>query len=326
MAAPTHHHSNPALSLVESSSPNVSVSVHPLVLLSVLDHHTRRQEPNGRVIGTLLGKREGNNVTITNCFAVPHAERGDEVAIGKDFNRQMLSLHLLASKHETVVGWYGTALPDDATQQQQAGNSNTTNDTKYLTITDTSSLIHEFYSGECEDPIHLVVDTSMESNGVPVRAYHSLPLTVKGMALANVFHEVRCSVVASDPERIVVHNMIQNVSVNEAEQISIRESNQNGLDLTVSVEKLLGMLEKASSFVDGVIANEGKSGDMDEDEVHEVGRKLADTLSGVPSIREEDFESMFNENMQDLLMVSYLSNLTKTQLTIAEKLNASLSI
>jgi len=40
-----------------------SVVVHPLVLLSVLDHHTRRQESSGRVIGTLLGRRDGDKVS-----------------------------------------------------------------------------------------------------------------------------------------------------------------------------------------------------------------------------------------------------------------------
>jgi hypothetical protein len=39
-----------------------NVNVHPLVLLSVLDHHSRRQEGAGRVIGTLLGKRDGGVV------------------------------------------------------------------------------------------------------------------------------------------------------------------------------------------------------------------------------------------------------------------------
>ena len=39
-----------------------TVFVHPIVLLSVLDHHTRRQEGAGRVIGTLLGKRDGDRV------------------------------------------------------------------------------------------------------------------------------------------------------------------------------------------------------------------------------------------------------------------------
>ena len=51
----------PALLLEDSET---QVIVHPLVLLSVLDHHTRRQEADGRVIGTLLGRRDGNKVCV----------------------------------------------------------------------------------------------------------------------------------------------------------------------------------------------------------------------------------------------------------------------
>lgn len=54
-----------ALLLQEDGTATNSVShvvVHPLVVLSVLDHHTRRQEADGRVIGTLLGRRDGNKV------------------------------------------------------------------------------------------------------------------------------------------------------------------------------------------------------------------------------------------------------------------------
>jgi JAB1/Mov34/MPN/PAD-1 ubiquitin protease len=54
---------SPALLLQEDATDSVThVVVHPLVLLSVLDHHTRRQEADGRVIGTLLGRRDGNKV------------------------------------------------------------------------------------------------------------------------------------------------------------------------------------------------------------------------------------------------------------------------
>ena len=40
------------------------VIVHPVVLLSVLDHHTRRPDAAGRVIGTLLGRRDGDKVSL----------------------------------------------------------------------------------------------------------------------------------------------------------------------------------------------------------------------------------------------------------------------
>jgi len=53
--------SSPAL-VMEEGGNTTQVIVHPLVLLHVLDHHTRRQEASGRVIGTLLGRRDGKKV------------------------------------------------------------------------------------------------------------------------------------------------------------------------------------------------------------------------------------------------------------------------
>jgi len=44
---------------------------------------------------------------------------------------------------ESIVGWYATSMDG-------AG------------IVDSSSLIHDFYSEECDDPVHLVVDTAMQ--------------------------------------------------------------------------------------------------------------------------------------------------------------------
>ncbi|KAJ3287309.1 hypothetical protein HDU79_005818, partial [Rhizoclosmatium sp. JEL0117] len=51
-----------------------------------------------------------------------------------------------------------------------------------------------------------------------------------------------------------------------------------------------------------------------------IGRYLLDTVSSVPLIQSTDFEKMFNNHLQDLLMVVYLSNLTRTQLAIAQRL------
>ena len=54
--------SSPALVMEDGGDAITQVIVHPLVLLHVLDHHTRRQEGSGRVIGTLLGRRDGKKV------------------------------------------------------------------------------------------------------------------------------------------------------------------------------------------------------------------------------------------------------------------------
>ena len=318
-ASPATYDSSPALLLGDSSSGGASssdavssVTVHPLVLLSVLDHHTRRAEGAGRVIGTLLGRRDGSTVEITNCFAVPHAERGDEVAIGKDFNRQMLALHGRADRREAVVGWYGTALPNE----DGSGHSS---------IADTSSLIHEFYAGECdEDPIHLVVDTGLDDDAVNLRAYVSSPVVVAGEALANLFHEVRLSLKSSEAERICVDEMIKSQQkdgpdADAAAAAAGADASTSTAALKVSMTKLLEMLESASKYVDSVVEGQTPPDDA-------VGRQIADTLSAVPRVRPEVFDKTFADTLQDMLMVTYLTNVTKTQLTIAEKLNETLGV
>ncbi|KAG7355799.1 JAB1/Mov34/MPN/PAD-1 ubiquitin protease [Nitzschia inconspicua] len=309
--------SSPAL-LLENSAPVSSVGgnndavlqviVHPLVLLHVLDHHTRRSDGSGRVIGTLLGRRDGKKVEITNCFAVPHAERGEEVAIGKDFNKQMLGLHLRANRKETVVGWYASAAQGEEGEDSPG------------LIIETSSLIHDFYSGETEDgdPIHLIVDTRLLEDAITVRAYRCTTLTVQGEALANMFQELSVTLKNSEPETIALHRMVADSSANKnTNNNNTSESDEE--PLLVSMEKLYSLLEAASDYVDAVV--EGKTPPDAE-----VGRKISDSLDAVPRIRPDVFDKLFNDSLQDLLMVTYLSNITRTQLSIAEKLNASLGV
>lgn len=316
--------SNPALLLGESpgalagtatsiskGNPSRVVLVHPLAILQVLDHHGRRHQDlsgstseNGgsnsmnnqnRVIGTLLGRVDGNVVEVVNCFAVPHAERGDEVAIGKDFNRKMLALHMRSSK-DVVVGWYASASGDSL-------------------VADTSSLIHEFYAGECEDnnPVHLVVDTRLLSDSLQIKAYQSMPLIVQGDHLGNVFHELQVYLHSNEAETICLREMIKSTN-SGADGTSETFSPSR---LQVSLEQLYNLLDSTLEYVNKVV-----EGTLPMNA--EKGRQISDTLASIPRMRPEIFDNLFQNSLQDLLMVTYLSNLTRTQMEIAEKLNASL--
>lgn len=49
--------------------------IHPLVLLSVVDHAARVPLPNKkRVLGVLLGQDDGTTINVANSFAVPFEE------------------------------------------------------------------------------------------------------------------------------------------------------------------------------------------------------------------------------------------------------------
>lgn len=58
-----------------SNATSLEVVIHPLVLLSVVDHYNRvAKDTKKRVVGVLLGARNRNRVDITNSFAVPFEE------------------------------------------------------------------------------------------------------------------------------------------------------------------------------------------------------------------------------------------------------------
>lgn len=115
-----------------SSRSIAKVSVHPAALFSILDHYLRRNDPEptstedpssssseekkdassspsnvqpSRVIGTLLGVHNENEVEIRSCFAVPHNESEEQVQLDIDYHKGMIDLHQKVNPEEVIVGW-----------------------------------------------------------------------------------------------------------------------------------------------------------------------------------------------------------------------------
>lgn len=55
-----------------------------------------------------------------------------------------------------------------------------------------------------------------------------------------------------------------------------------------------------------------------------VGMKISDVLSSLSTVPVENMNAAYRDKIQDLLMVSYLSSLAKTQVLQSEKLNSIL--
>lgn len=84
-------------------------------------------------------------------------------------------------------------------------------------------------------------------------------------------------------------------------------------NLEKSILQIQSMLERVSHYVKQVVSGQKEGNNV-------IGRYLLDTMSFIPNINAADFEKMFNKHLQDLLVVVYLANLTRSQLAIAEKL------
>jgi translation initiation factor 3 subunit F len=139
-------------------------------------------------------------------------------------------------------------------------------------------------------------------------------VVLRGEHVGNIFHEMSLELESNEAETICLHEMIKGT-------VATTTTSSNGAakaeTLQLSMEKLHGLLDSALEYVQAVL--DGK-----ETPDEEKGRKIADTLATVPRVRPEIFDKLFHNSLQDLLMVSYLSSMTRTQLDVAEKLNASL--
>ncbi len=101
-----------------SSVAPVSVDVHAVVLLSILDHHLRRAEKanaqgvtEDRAIGVLLGTNTAGVVEVTNSFGVLFVHKNDpetgkeELQIKNTAVTEPLALHRKVNDKEQIVGW-----------------------------------------------------------------------------------------------------------------------------------------------------------------------------------------------------------------------------
>ena len=267
---------------------NLVVKVHPVVLFQIADSYERRSADSHRVIGTLVGSVDKQCVEVTNCFCIPHKEYEERVEADIVYAQEMFELNKKVAPHESLVGWFATGSE----------------------ITSHSALIHDYYARETQDPIHLTLDTTLSSGRVTMKAYVFVPIGVPGATTGSMFTPVRVEMTAGEPE-------IAGLDLLHKTKFSKQRSVEPVPELTkvsLAADKLETMLEAVQSYVEAVLAGR-------EEPDPAVGRALVDLVQSVPKMDPEQFEAMLNSNLRDLLMVVYLSQLTKTQLQLNEKLS-----
>uniref|UniRef100_A0A8C5STW1 Eukaryotic translation initiation factor 3 subunit F n=1 Tax=Laticauda laticaudata TaxID=8630 RepID=A0A8C5STW1_LATLA len=264
-----------------------AVRLHPVVLASIVDSFERRNEGAARVIGTLLGTVDKYSVEVTNCFSVPHNESEDEVAVDMEFAKNMYELHKKVSPSEIILGWYAT------------GHD----------ITEHSVLIHEYYSREAHNPIHLTVDTSLQNGRMSIKAYVSTTMGVPGKTMGVMFTPLTVKYAYYDTERIGV-DLVMKTCFSPNRVINLSSDLQQVGTASAQIQDTLStVLQYAEDVLSGKVAADNT-----------VGRFLMDLVNQVPKISPEDFETMLNSNINDLLMVTYLANLTQSQIALNEKI------
>ncbi|XP_029929703.1 eukaryotic translation initiation factor 3 subunit F isoform X2 [Myripristis murdjan] len=210
------------------------VKIHPVVLASIGDSYERRNEGASRVIGTLLGTIDKHSVEVTNCFSVPHNESEDEVAVDMEFAKNMYELHKRVSPSEVIIGWYATGFD----------------------ITEHSVLIHEYYSREATNPIHLTVDTALQSGKMNIRAYVSAQMGVPGKTVGVMFTPLSVRYVYYDTERIGV-DLLQRTRVTPSRTKGLTSDLSQ---VASSASRVQDMLATVLSYIEDVLVSAQTSG------------------------------------------------------------------
>lgn len=91
---------------------NRQIVVHPVVLLSVVDHYNRlAKETTRRVVGVLLGEVSQDRIDITACYALPFEEDQKDKKVwfvDHVYNEAMFEMVQKINYKEVIVGWYSS--------------------------------------------------------------------------------------------------------------------------------------------------------------------------------------------------------------------------
>lgn len=281
--------------------------IHPLAVVRVLDAYVRRPEGAKRTIGTLLGFiSEGSIVDITDSFPVVHKDTEENVMMDQEYHKNMLALRQKISPREVVVGWFSTG--DE--------------------VTATAPIIHGFYCTKesqftptvvLPSPVHLLVDCSITPNaGFGIKAFVNVRTTVAESLLQ--FHEVPLRVQTTTSEKAGITQLMQARRMSrEAAASGSAAKDMGTIDgFEGGLRELLALFKRVQEYVRAVVAAKA-------DPDLAVGRGLTAALCAEPVIDLEAVENLCKSALQDALMVVYLSNLTRTQISIAEKINSQFS-
>lgn len=205
-------------------------------------------------------------------------------------------------------------------------------------------MIQDFYTKECvpHQAVHLTIDTDLAAKAMApesgdstqkplgVRAYVSSPLGLSPKAENAVFLPLPVTLLSSPAERPALSLLASQSSSTASTQSTdatatsqlaqLSSSGQVVPDLaalTQSLVQIQSQLRRVLAYVQDVV-----SGKIQGDEV--VGRHLLDTIARIPigasAAEGKDVSDLWNSCLQDVLMVSYLSNIVRAQAEVAGRL------
>lgn len=273
-------------------SGKTTVVVHPLVLLSVVDHYNRScKETKNRAVGVLLGSWHGNRLDVANSFAVPFEEddKNPEVwYLDHDYLSTMFAMFRKVNAKERIVGWYHTGPKLHASDVQ----------------------INDVLTRFVTHPVLVIID-AYKTIGLPTAAYVAVEeIHDDGTPATKTFEHVSSEIGAEEAEEVGVEHLLRDIKdLGDGGTLSNRIQNQ-----LASVKGLNSHLQDIFAYVDLVV-----SGKLPIN--HQITYLLQDVFNLLPNLDREDFVHSVTVKTSDQLLVVYLASLIRATIALHNLIN-----
>ncbi|KAL4244807.1 peptidase M67A family protein [Abortiporus biennis] len=265
-----------------------TVVVHPLVLLSVTDHHARvaARTPNKRVIGILLGQDNGKTVNVANSFGIPFEEDEKDSKtwfLDHNYIEGMWEMFKKVNARERMIGWYHTGPKLRASDLE----------------------INELLKKYIARPVMVIVDVRPQTVGIPTDAYFAVEeIKDDGTETRKTFLHVPSAIEAEEAEEIGVEHLLRDIKDSTTTTLATRVSEQ-----LASLRGLQSRLSDIQKYL--VDVSQGKSPVN-----HQIVYHLQDALNLLPDLSDPDLTQSFVTSTNDELLVVYLSSLLRAVIAL----------
>lgn len=274
------------------------VIVHPLVLLSVVDHFNRMGKIGNqkRVVGVLLGCwRQKGVLDVSNSFAVPFDEDDKDKSVwflDHDYLDSMYGMFKKVNARERVVGWYHT------------GPKLHQNDIA----------INELIRRYCPNSILVIIDAKPKDLGLPTEAYISVEeVHEDGTPTSKTFEHVPSEIGAEEAEEVGVEHLLRDIKDTTVGSLSQKITNQ-----------LLG-LKGINAQIRDIKNYLIKVGNGELPLNHQIVYQLQDILNLLPDITTESFTDTLYVKTNDQMLVVYLASMVRSIVALHNLINNKLT-
>ncbi|KAI9505709.1 proteasome regulatory subunit 12 [Coemansia spiralis] len=273
-------------------TPNpTKVIVHPLVLLSIVDHYNRVAKTTKRVVGVLLGQVNGDTVNVANSYAVPFEEDEKNPSVwflDHNYIEIMRDMFKKVNAKEKVIGWYHSGPKLRSSDLQ----------------------ISELFKRYTPNPVLVVVDVQPKGIGIPTDAYFSVEeIHDDGTAATKTFEHVPSEIGAEEAEEIGVEHLLRDIKDSSTGTLATRISHQ-----LTSLRGLAERLADIRAYLQQVL----------EDKLpvnSEIIQNLQDIFNLLPNLSIPDDASAFTVQTNDEYALIYVAALARAVIALHDLIN-----